>query len=71
MFSCQQPVTEWLRRIGGREGQLDGGRHAMMLQQLAVSVKLTKHAPGGIHERAFTLSASLHKNTANRSHARL
>jgi hypothetical protein len=46
--SCQQPVSEWLRRIGGREGQLGGGRHAMMLQQLAVSVKLTKHAPGGM-----------------------
>ena len=38
-----QPVGEWLRRIGGREGQLGEGRHAMTLQRLTVIVKLTNN----------------------------
>ena len=39
---CQpQPVSEWLSRIGGREGQLAEGRHTTTLQRLAVAVKLT------------------------------
>jgi hypothetical protein len=36
---CQpQPVSEWLRRIGGRKGQLAEGRDATTLQRLAVAV---------------------------------
>ena len=39
---CQpQPVSERLRRIGGREGQFGEGRHALTLQRRAVTVKLT------------------------------
>ena len=39
---CQpQPVSERLGKIGRRGGQLGEGRHALTLQRLAVTVKLT------------------------------
>jgi len=39
---CQpQPVSERLRRIGRRWGQLGKGRHTLTLQRPAVTVKLT------------------------------
>ena len=43
---CQpQPVSEWLRRIGGREGQLCECRHVVTLPRLAVTVKLINTHP--------------------------
>jgi hypothetical protein len=46
---CQsQPVGERLRRIAGRWGQLGEGHYALTLRRVAVTVKPTKHAPGGM-----------------------
>ena len=42
-----QPIGERLRRIGGRGGQFGEGHHALTLNRLPVTVKLTRHAPGG------------------------
>jgi hypothetical protein len=43
-----QPVGERLRRIARRWGQLGEGHHAPTLKRFPITVKPTKHAPGGM-----------------------